>query len=570
MRYSQMLIPTLREAPADAEVVSHALMLRAGYIRKLASGVYTMLPLCVRVFEKIKNIIREEMIAAGAQELLLPVVMPAEIWQETGRWDVYGKELLRFKDRHDRDFVIGPTHEEAITDLVRNEVKSYRDLPKNLFQIQTKFRDEVRPRFGLMRSREFLMKDGYSFDRDETASKVTYEKMYAAYKRIFSRCGLTYRPVEAMTGTIGGSMSHEFQVLAASGEDEIVSCSKCEYAANVEKAEIRHETRDLRPETKTNRYQKVSTPGKKSVEEVCRFLSVEPQQIVKTIIVETDKGPVAGLVRGDHSLKEAKLKEVIGCEWCHLAEEDSVKKVTNASSGFAGPFGLNIPIYADHEVAAMKDFVIGANENDAHYINMNLGDLKITQFADIRRAVKGDGCPRCDGLLDEYRGIEVGQVFYLGTKYSNSMKATYLDEDGKEKPIEMGCYGIGVGRTAAAAIEQNHDDKGICWPLPIAPFAVEVIPLSAKGEEKEVADKIYLELNKNKIEVLIDDRDLRPGVKFADADLIGIPYQVVIGAKGLAAGHVEVKERKSGNVEKVQPNKVVDYIKNIPLLCKEG
>ncbi len=563
MRYSQMLIPTLREVPADAEVVSHALMMRAGYIRKLASGVYILLPLCLRVTSKIENIIREEMTAAGAEELLLPIVMPAEIWKETGRWEVYGKELLRFKDRHDRDFVIGPTHEEAITDLVRNEVKSYRDLPKNLFQIQTKFRDEVRPRFGLMRSREFIMKDGYSFDRDENAAKQTYKKMYDAYKRIFTRCGLEFRPVEAMTGTIGGSMSHEFQVLAASGEDEIVSCEKCEYAANVEKAEIRKPAQSSKVKAQSGKYNKVSTPGQKSVEEVCAFLKVNPAQIVKTLILETDKGPVAALCRGDHAIKEAKLKDTIGCEWCRLAEEESVRKVTGAPSGFSGPFGLNIPVYADNEVEIMENFVIGANENDSHYTGMNLGDLKITKFGDIRHAVKGDPCPRCDGTMNTHRGIEVGQVFYLGTKYSEPMKATYLDETGADKVIVMGCYGIGVGRTAAAAIEQNNDERGMCWPLPIAPFAAEVIPLSAKGEEVKIAEKIYDELGKKGIEVMIDDRDLRPGVKFADADLIGIPYQIVIGGKGLAQGIVEVKERKTGKVEKIKPEEVVNYFLKI-------
>ena len=563
MLYSQLLIPTLREDPSDAEVVSHQLMVRAGYIRKLASGVYTLLPLCLRVISKIEQIVREEMINSGAQELLLPIVMPAEIWQETGRWEVYGKELLRFKDRHERDFLIGPTHEEAITDLVRNELRSYRDLPKNLFQIQTKFRDEVRPRFGLMRSREFIMKDGYSFDRDEKSAQKTYQKMFDAYKNIFARCGLEFRPVEAMTGTIGGSMSHEFQVLAQSGEDEIVSCKKCGYAANVEKAEIRHETTDRKRQTTSGKYKKVSTPGHKTVEEVCTFLKVKPQQLVKTLILETDKGPVAGLVRGDHALKEAKLKEIVGCEWCHLAEEDSVKKITGAPSGYSGPIGLNIPIYADYGIEGMTSFVVGANENDAHYTNVNLGDFKIATFADIRRAMQGDPCPRCDGDFEEHRGIEVGQVFYLGIKYSEPMKALYLDENGKEQAVVMGCYGIGVGRTAAAAIEQNHDERGICWPLPIAPFAVEVIPLTASGEEKKVADKIYQDLEKEGVEVLLDDRDLRPGVKFADADLIGIPYQVVIGAKGLAAGQVEVKERKTGKVQKMKPSEVVSYFLKI-------
>ncbi|MFH1873921.1 MAG: proline--tRNA ligase [Pseudomonadota bacterium] len=564
MYYSKLLIPTLREAPSDAEVVSHKLMLRAGYIRKLASGVYTMLPLAFRVIRKIEQIIREEMEAKDAQELLLPIVMPAELWQETGRWEAYGKELLRFKDRSNRDFVIGPTHEEAITDLVRNEIHSYRDLPKNLFQIQTKFRDEIRPRFGVMRSREFIMKDAYSFDRDEKASHEVYEKMFDAYKRIFTRCGLEFRPVEAATGTIGGSKSHEFQVLAASGEDEIVSCDSCEYCANVEKAQIRRpETRDQRPENKKGSYQKIETLGQKTVEEVSTFLKVKPNQIIKTLILETDQGPAAALVRGDHALKEVKLKDALGWEWCHFAEEETVRKVTGGPSGFSGPIGLNIPIYADYEVANMQDFVVGANTADLHLTQVNLGDFKVTQFLDLRRAVSGDPCPRCQGTFKEFRGIEVGQVFYLGTKYSKAMKAVYLDENGQEQTIVMGCYGIGVGRTAAAAIEQNHDDKGICWPLPIAPFAVEILPLSVDGEVRQVADKIYEELKNNRIEVLFDDRDVRPGVKFADADLIGIPYQIVIGEKGLKQGVVEIKERKTGQIEKMAPEKVVIFCQNL-------
>ncbi len=560
MKYSQMLIPTLKEAPSDAEVISHKLMVRAGYIRKIAAGIYSYLPLCVRVLNKISNIIREEMNEAGAQELLLPIVMPAELWIETGRWQVYGKELLRFKDRHDRDFCMGPTHEEAITDLVRREVRSYRELPKNLFQIQTKFRDEVRPRFGLMRGREFIMKDGYSFDRDDAASKETYAKMYEAYKRIFTRCGLTFRAVEAMTGNIGGSQSHEFQVLATSGEDEIVSCTGCEYAANVEKAELKPLADSGTRTAEGGHYKKVSTPGQKSVEEVCAFLKVSPDKIVKTLIFDTDKGPVAGLVRGDHALKEAKLKEAIGAEWCNFAEEKTVIQVTGSPSGFAGPVGLTIPIYADYAVRGMDGCVVGANEADAHLTGVKQGDFAVTKFCDIRRAVAGDPCPRCGAELSEHRGIEVGQVFFLGTKYSTSMKAVYLDEQGAEKPMVMGCYGIGVGRTAAAAIEQNHDERGIIWPLPIAPFAVEVIPLANEGEVAAVAEKIYGELKAHGVEVMIDDRDLRPGVKFADADLIGIPYRVVIGAKSLAEGEVEIKDRRTGDVEKIAVDKVVGHL----------
>lgn len=556
-----MLIPTLREAPADAEVESHKLMVRAGYIRKLAAGVYTYLPLCLRVLRKIERIVREEMNAAGAQELLLPVVMPAELWMETGRWQVYGKELLRFKDRHDRDFCIGPTHEEAITDLLRNEISSWRDLPKNCFQIQTKFRDEVRPRFGLMRGREFIMKDGYSFDRDEESSKAVYRAMYEAYRRIFIRCGLEYRPVEAMTGTIGGSMSHEFQVLAASGEDEIVACSKCEYAANVEKAELKPTgTRDSGPGTRKGQFKKVATPGKKTVEEVCEFLKVRPEQLVKTLIFDTDKGPVAGLVRGDHHLKESKLKEAIGAERCVMAEEHTVVEATGAPSGFAGPVGISIPVYADHAVASMADFVVGANAADAHLVGANLGDFAVSRFIDIRRAVAGDACPRCGAAMEEHRGIEVGQVFYLGTKYSEPMRACYTDEKGEARPMVMGCYGIGISRTAAAAIEQSHDERGIVWPLPIAPFHVEIVPLSAGGEVAEVAGKIHDELESRGVEVLMDDRDLRAGVKFADADLIGIPYRIVIGEKGLKDDMVEFKRRAGGEAERMGPAEAVERV----------
>ena len=558
MRYSQLLIPTLRESPADAEVISHNLMLRAGFIRKLAAGVYTYLPLCLRVLRKVERIVRQEMVASGAQELLLPIVMPAELWVETGRWAVYGKELLRFKDRHERDFCIGPTHEEAITDLLRNEVRSYRDLPKNCFQIQTKFRDEIRPRFGLMRGREFIMKDAYSFDRDEKSALEAYDVMYEAYKRIFTRCGLSFRAVEAMTGTIGGSKSHEFQVLATSGEDEIVACTKCDYAANVEKAELKPpQAKGSKGKSQKGRYKKVATPGKKSVEEVCEFLKVGPERLAKTLIFDTDQGPVAGMVRGDHALKEAKLKEAIGVEWCHLAEERTIEEVTKAPSGFAGPLGLKIPIYADHAVAGMSDFVVGANEADVHLVDVNLGDFSVEKFLDIRRAQGGDPCPRCGETMEDHRGIEVGQVFYLGTKYSDPMNAAYLDEKGQSRPIVMGCYGIGISRTAAAAIEQNHDERGIVWPLPIAPFHVELLPLEAKGEVAKVAERLYADLAAKGVEVLIDDRDERAGVKFADADLIGIPYRIVVGSKGLKDGVVELKERRGGEPVKLKPNEVV-------------
>lgn len=562
MRYSQMLIPTLRDSPSDAEVVSHKLMLRAGYIRKLAAGVYSYLPLAVRVLNKISAIIRDEMVKVGAQELLLPVVMPAELWKETGRWDYYGKELLRFKDRHDRDFCIGPTHEEAITDLVRNTVHSWRELPKNLFQIQTKFRDEIRPRFGLMRGREFLMKDGYSFDADEVTSKITYQKMYEAYEKIFQRCGLKFRAVEAGTGSIGGTLSHEFQVLAGSGEDEILACDHCKYAANVEKAEVKTNSKSKISNPKKGQYKKVDTPAKKSVEEVAAFLKLKPMQLVKTLIFETDKGPVAGLVRGDHALKEDKLKILFGCEWCHLAEEKLVVKVTNAPSGFSGPVGLKIPILVDQEILQMENFCVGANEKDAHFVDVNLGDFAIEKVGDLRAAVEGDLCPRCDsGKLHQHRGIEVGQVFYLGTKYSDAMKVTYLDRDGKNQIMVMGCYGIGVGRTAAAAIEQNNDEKGIIWPLPIAPFQVEVISLNQDEQVIQAAQKIYDDLQNQGIEVLYDDRDERAGVKFADADLIGIPYFIVVGSRGLKDNSVELKTRKTGTIEKIPLDSILPILK---------
>lgn len=556
MRYSQLLIPTLREAPKDAEVESHRLMLRAGYIRKLAAGIYTYLPLCFRVLKKIEQIVREEMTAAGAQELLLPIVMPSELWKETGRWGYYGKELLRLKDRHERDFCFGPTHEEAITDLVRNEVRSWRDLPQNLFQIQTKFRDETRPRFGLMRAREFIMKDAYSFDLDEAAARKTYERMFAAYEKIFQRCGLAFRTVEAGTGTIGGSLSHEFQVLAASGEDAILACNSCKYAANVEKAEVRSSKSEIQ-NPKRGRFKKVHTPGVKAVEPVAEFLKCDVTKLTKTLIFETDRGPVAGMVRGDRSLKEAKLRDLIGCEWLHLADEATVIKVTKAPSGFAGPVGLEIPIYVDQEVAGMEDFVVGANEGDHHLTGANLGDFKIEKIGDVRAAVQGDPCPRCDqGKLKEHRGIEVGQVFYLGTKYSEAMKAQVLDQAGKQKTIVMGCYGIGIGRTAAAAIEQNHDEKGIIWPLPIAPFQIEVIPMNQDQAVLAAADQIYHDLSAAGIEALLDDRDERAGVKLSDAELIGIPYFLVVGSRGLNNKEVELKTRKTGKTEAVSLSQI--------------
>ena len=548
MRLSQLLLPTLREEPAEAEVVSHKLMLRAGMIRKLAAGIYTLLPLGVRVIQKVERIIREEMNRAGAQEVVMPCVLPADLWKESDRWDHYGKELLRLKDRHDRDYCFGPTHEEVITDLARREISSYRQLPINLYQIQTKFRDEVRPRFGVMRAREFVMKDAYSFDADEAGAEQSYERMYDAYTRIFQRCGLRFRSVEADTGLIGGRFSHEFMVLADTGEDAIVSCNSCDYAANVERAEIGRlaDTKNEKPK----KLERVETPDKKSVEEVTTFLGVPPERLVKTIIFETEEGVVAALVRGDHEINEAKLRRHLGVTQLELAGDQVVADVTHAPLGFAGPVGLDLKMIADSALEAMSNMVVGANELDAHLINANMGrDFHVEEFADIRLAQAGDSCPRCQGKLQISRGIEVGHIFKLGTKYSEAMGATYLDQEGNELKLIMGCYGIGVGRTAAAAIEQNHDEDGIIFPFAIAPFHVLILPVNNKDAQvMGTAEDLYRRLSEEGAEVLLDDRDERPGVKFKDADIIGIPVRLTVGEKNLKQGKVEIKVRKSGEV----------------------
>jgi prolyl-tRNA synthetase len=547
MRYSQYLLNTLKETPADAEVISHQLMMRAGMIRKVAAGIYNYLPLGLRSIRKVERIVREEMDRAGAIELLMPMVVPAELWQESGRWEQYGRELLRFKDRKESDFCLGPTHEEVITDIVRREVKSYRQVPLNLYQIQGKFRDEIRPRFGLMRGREFIMKDAYSFDLDEAGADVAYDKMYQAYRRIFERCGLKFRAVEADTGNIGGTASHEFMVLAASGEDAIVSCDSCQYAANVEKAELRDP--GLPAPAPAQPLQKVLTPARKSIEDVALFLETTPERLVKTLILQTDAGEtVAVLLRGDRELNDIKLTRLLGCNWVELASEEVVLRVTGAPSGFAGPVGLGLRLLADFEVRTMADFIVGANEKDAHLTGVNFGrDFSVETFADLRQAVSGDGCPRCSGKLESWRGIEVGHVFKLGTKYSAALGATVLDEKGEERTLFMGCYGIGVGRTVAAAIEQNNDANGIIWPMPIAPFQVLVTMVNPKEDDVRLAaEKLYEELLTLGVEALLDDRDERPGSKFKDADLIGIPLRVTVGARGLKEGALELQERRSG------------------------
>jgi len=566
MKTSKLLIPTLRDDPGEAETVSHRLMLRAGLIRKVAAGIYTYLPLGLRVIRKIEQIIREEMNRAGAQELLMPIAAPAELWKETARWDYYGKELLRFKDRHERDFCLGPTHEEVITDLFRREVRSYRQLPLNFYQIQTKFRDEIRPRFGLMRGREFIMKDAYSFDLDEAGAKVSYQNMYDAYTKIFTRCGLTFRAVEADTGLIGGDVSHEFMVLADTGEALVVYSDQGSYAANLERAEVlpptETDTSALLPLTP------IATPQRRTVEDVTAFLQITPRQLVKTLLYRAGTESVAVLIRGDHEVNEIKLARLLKVTDVTLSDPETVQRLTGCPPGFAGPIGIQpVRILADWAVQGMKNVVIGANKVDTHYQNANINrDFSVEEFADLRNAQAGDPSPRGPGVLTLARGIEVGQVFLLGTKYSQKMNATILDEQGKERLAIMGCYGIGVGRTAAAAIEQHHDDKGIIWPFSIAPFHLHLLTVSQSEKTTSTATRLYSELTAAGFDVLWDDRPDRAGVKFNDADLIGIPFQIVVGDKGLADGIVEMKIRRDGTKSRVAPD---DLVARIRTLCSE-
>jgi prolyl-tRNA synthetase len=567
MRYSQYFLPTLKETPADAEIVSHKLMVRAGMLRKVAAGIYDYLPLGLRSIRKFENIVREEMNKAGAIELLMPAVLPAEHWKESGRWDVYGKELVRFTDRAEREFCIGPTHEEIITDIVRREVKSYKQLPVNLYQIQTKFRDEIRPRFGVMRAREFLMKDAYSFDATDKGADKSYWAMYEAYNRIFERCGLQFRAVLADTGNIGGSFSHEFMVLAETGEDVVMSCDKCDYAANLELAEIKqpdHKSSVSSDDNKT--IEEVHTPDLKTVEEVAGFLKVKSGDLIKTMIVEADGEPVAALVSGDNELSITKLRRHLGADLVELASAYIIEKVTGGSIGFSGPVGLKIKIVADHSIKNIKNGVTGANKQDYHLVNVNLDkDYKVNEFADIRVATDGDRCPGCDsGKLKSTRGIEVGHVFKLGTKYSEAMSANFVDEDGKEKPFIMGCYGIGIGRTVAAAIEQNFDDNGMILPRALAPFEIIVLPLNMKDENViRTADDIYNSLLEKGYDVLIDDRNESAGFKFKDADLIGVPVHVRIGPKTLKENSVEIRLRKSGETRLVKVEEAVSEVEKI-------
>ncbi|MEK6197153.1 MAG: proline--tRNA ligase [Desulfobacterales bacterium] len=561
MRYSKLLLPTLKETPTEAEVVSHRLLLRAGFIRKLSSGVYTYLPLGLASIRKVEQIVREEMNRAGAQELLMPMVQPADLWKESGRWEKYGPELLRFTDRHDRESCLGPTHEEVITDLVRREIHSYRDLPINLYQIQTKFRDEIRPRFGLMRGREFIMKDGYSFDATEEGTEVTYQKMYDAYHRIFKRCGLSFRAVEADTGTIGGSFSHEFMVLADTGEDTLAICKQCDYAANMEKATVKQ---PVAADTELLPLQKVETPGKRKVGAVCEFLEISPQELIKTMVYLVDGKPVAVLVRGDHEVQPVKLKNMLGAVEVELADDKQVFDSTGVPSGYLGPIDLNIPVLADLEVEALRNFTVGANQKNYHMQHVNLGrDFKVSQVGDLRQITEDDPCPECSGGLELTRGIEVGHIFKLGDSYSKALKATFQDSNSEEQNFIMGCYGIGVSRTVAAAIEQNHDENGIIFPLPLAPFQAIILNLDPKNEQiTGAAESFYNQLQQEGIEVLLDDRDERPGSKFKDADLIGIPYRITIGKRFAQEAEVEVRTRRDGLTKSLSFDKAVIEVVN--------
>ncbi|MFV2071524.1 MAG: proline--tRNA ligase [Thermoanaerobaculales bacterium] len=550
MRWSQTFIHTLRQDPSDAEVVSHRLMTRAGLISKLAAGIYNYLPLGWRSLTKLEVIVREEMERAGSAELVMPAVQPAELWQESGRWFEYGPELLRLTDRHEREFCVGPTHEEVITDIVRRAVNSYRQLPVNLYQIQTKFRDEIRPRFGLMRGREFIMKDAYSFHADAEDLDTAYRAMEAAYCRIFERCGLGYTKVEADTGNIGGSESHEFMVLADTGEDAILSCSSCGYGANVEKAATGPVADAPQwPRDQPATPEAVNTPDQRSIDEVAAFLEIDPAHLIKTLIFETDEETVAVLIRGDQDVNEVKLKNQLGCTHLQLASETKIEEVTGGPQGFSGPVGLDeIRVIADPTVMDLAVAATGANTADTHLVGVVPGrDFKPAEVADVKLAAANDPCPSCGVAMVERRGIEVGHIFKLGTKYSTAMSCRFQDAEGNEEPMIMGCYGLGVGRTLAAAVEQNHDDKGIIWPLPLAPYEVVLVVLNAdKPEIVEAAEVFYNDLRSAGVDVLFDDRPERPGVKFNDMDLVGFPVRVVVGKRGLENSEVELSLRQDG------------------------
>ncbi|HAT4117612.1 TPA: proline--tRNA ligase [Clostridium perfringens] len=560
MKMSNMLVGTLREVPAEAEIESHKLMLRAGLMRKMAAGIYNYMPLGLKVIENVKNIVREEMNNAGAQEFLASALIPTELWQESGRWDAYGAEMFRLKDRHNRDFCLGPTHEEVFTDIVRNEIKSYKQLPLNLYQIQTKYRDERRPRFGVMRSREFIMKDGYSFDKDQEGLDLAYEKMRKAYVNIFNRCGLDAKAVAADSGAIGGSGSAEFMVKSEVGEDDVVFCTACDYAANIEKAPS---TPEHAEKEELMEVEKVETPAVKSIEDLAKFFECSPKKIAKTLIFQADDKVVAVVLRGDREANEVKIANAIGeVIELEMASEEAVKEATGAAVGFAGPMGIKVDmLLVDQEVANMYNFIIGANETDMHLKNVNYGRDFEGVVGDFRNVTIGEKCPECGKEITISRGTEVGHIFKLGTKYSESMGATFIDEDGKAKPFIMGCYGIGVTRTVASIIEQHNDENGIIWPLEVAPYHVSVIPANVKNEEQATkAEEIYNELRKMGVEALLDDRKERAGVKFKDSELMGIPMRITVG-KMIGEGQVEFKLRNGGEVETLSIEEVYNRVR---------
>jgi len=554
-----MLISTLREVPGEAEIASHQLMLRAGMIRKSATGIYTFMPNGVRVLKNVENIVREEMDRAGAQEFLASALIPANLWQESGRWDVMGPEMIRLKDRNGRDFCLGPTHEEVFTDLARNEIKSYKQLPLNLYQIQTKYRDERRPRFGVMRSREFIMKDAYSFDKDNEGLDISYMKMYEAYNKIFTRCNLEFSSVEADSGAMGGSGSAEFMVKSDIGEDEIAFCTGCNYAANTEKATSKLEDAEKKEEKELK---KIATPDVRTIEELVTFFNTSNKKFAKTLIYKADGKVVAVMVRGDRSLNETKVSNALGgIMELEMADAETVLKATSAETGFAGPIGLQVDtLLVDEEVTRMSNFIVGANDTGYHYENVNYERDFNGIVGDYKLVAEGDMCPKCGSPINIRRGVEVGHIFKLGTKYSESMGANYLDENGKEKPLVMGCYGIGINRTVAAIIEQHHDENGILWPMAVAPYKVIVMPANVKNEEQmNRAEKIYEDLKTRGVDVLLDDRNERVGVKFKDADLIGIPIRVTVGKK-VVEDIVEFKLRKNQDIEEANIEDVVDRI----------
>ncbi len=563
MRFSEFGLTTLKEVPAEAEIVSHKLMLRAGLIRRLASGLFTWMPLGLRVLRKVEAVVREEMNRAGALELLMPAVQPAELWQKTGRWEQYGPLLLRMQDRHERDFCFGPTHEEVVTDIASRELRSYKQLPVNYYQVQTKFRDEIRPRFGVMRSREFIMKDAYSFDIDQQGLEASYQKMHAAYTAIFERLGLEFRVVWADSGEIGGNKSQEFHVIADSGEDAIAYSDSDDYASNIETAATTPPP-GKRPAA-SRELEKIATPGVKTIDDLCKLLNITPADTIKTLIVEGTDAPVALVLRGDHELNALKAQQFDGIAApLTMADDKTIRQATGSAAGSLGPVGLDLKVYFDHAVADLADFSCGANEKGFHYTGVNFGrDLAEPETVDLRNVVEGDPVPGGKGRLHIARGIEVGHIFQLGTKYSEALGATVQDEDGKNRPMVMGCYGIGITRIVGAAIEQNHDDNGIVWPAPLAPFDVVLVPINMHRSDavREAAEALYAELSATGLEVLFDDRDVRPGVKFADAELIGIPHRLVVSDRGLEAGQLEYRHRRDDASQNLNREEALKLLK---------